>query len=304
MHKNAPRIVSPSREIGRQEGYWFPKDEPKFWRKPGNRAIAICASCTVPAVWFLGQYTQLRGYVNLIASRIDLGFTVFFAVLAALGVAKNMPRYRKTTALIFVIGIVAISVWVDRVTLPSTTPKAESHPPSVSPSVPSKLYSLSLRQLFDQTPEGEIRVAPAHPLKYTNNRSHKSTAVIGVVLIDNKMQVYTLSFFVPLSDSTYDICKDLSDKVPYPYKSLNDLLKQWDQGDLFQDDPTPETFMTIKHPTFTGKVFIYHESNLTLAQKAAIDESFRRNKMVVEFRGQDYAVMQLYSQAVKAETGK
>lgn len=279
-------------------GWWNPQGVSP-WKKPIVR-IFSAGFLLAPFAWLLSNFFQLRGFVNLAASRFDLVLATVCLLALVCIVCANLPKWKWRIGLPVFIFICIGATLLDRATLPPPIAKASSSPSQTSQK--SKVMSISLRQLFDRGRDGEIRLAPAGPFKYIN-KDHKVTNVFGVVLVDSQTQIYSLSFFVPASDHTLEISKDLANKVQYPYKTLEELLKQWDKGDFFEG-PTPDSVMAIKHPTFSGKVFLYHETDLPLYQRAEIDRLFRRKKMVVEFRGGDYASMQLYFQAVKEVSEK
>ncbi len=147
----------------------------------------------------------------------------------------------------------------------------------------------SLQDLYLRTIPGDFKIFIQHPFKFSNGKS--IARLDGTVDVDSRSQVYFISFYIEESPLTYSMCMDLADRKRMPYKTLQEALKSNDEGDFFER-PMPEEFASIRHPIFSGRVIIYHESPLTLYQRAEIDKAFTRNGMAVEFRGLDYAIAQ------------
>lgn len=156
---------------------------------------------------------------------------------------------------------------------------------------PVVVRAKGVREMFDETKSGEVRLAPAHPFMYTDPKTKKGTRVFGVVLVDTANQVYFFSFYMPKSQSTLAICLDLANRIKVPYDTLEKTLKDADSGDFFER-PVPETFMSIRNPSFSHKVLIYHEETIPLFQRAEIDRQYRTKDMEADFRGPDYALAQ------------
>jgi hypothetical protein len=50
---------------------------------------------------------------------------------------------------------------------------------------------------------------------------------------------------------------------------------------------------------FTGRIYIYHEGDLSIEQRAALIQAFRAKHLDVQFRGNDYMLMQDLSRRVE-----
>jgi hypothetical protein len=88
------------------------------------------------AVWFFTNFLQLRGFVNLLASRIALGAAVV-CVMGFIGIcAANLPKRRILVGLGAGALALAVAFVVDRVTLPPTTRQAAVPTRNASPSKP------------------------------------------------------------------------------------------------------------------------------------------------------------------------
>ena len=173
----------------------------------------------------------------------------------------------------------------------SSAPQPANTSSQFTPQAPRNYRYPSVKDMFDENQPNQIKLAPAHPSKYTNPKTGSFSRVFGVVLVDARLQIFVYSFYIPKSSDTFTMCKDLANRLIQPYESLDELLKSSDYGDFFER-PVPETMMTIRHPVFSRKVLIYHETELPLYQRAEIDRLFRVRGMAVDFRGQDYALTQ------------
>ena len=97
--------------------YWTAPGVP-FQEKPIVRTSAALGVVGVGA-YFLAQFLQLRGYVNLTASRIDLSLAALIFIVAAYIFSRAMPSRRNSIFLLLTLLIVACGFLLDRLTLQS-----------------------------------------------------------------------------------------------------------------------------------------------------------------------------------------
>ena len=85
-------IISRGRAVG--WAYWYPETV-GFWKRPIVRtgaAMVLLAPCWA----FLSQFAQLRGYVNITASRVDLVIATILLLVMEWVFSLNLSRWRKT----------------------------------------------------------------------------------------------------------------------------------------------------------------------------------------------------------------
>ncbi len=167
--------------------------------------------------------------------------------------------------------------------------KAEVSVPAPYAAVPGS-QTLTLKSLFERDTPGVIRIGNDKSTLYFNKNA-KHVRIDAVILVDTITQTYSLSFFIPHSDLTNDVCSDLATKNSQTYKFLRKLLHAMDSG-LDAETPLPSNLMTVQHPIFSGRIFIYHEDKIPLLVRAKLDDTFTKNGMAVEFRGIDYVLAQ------------
>ena len=178
-----------------------------------------------------------------------------------------------------------------------------------SPTVsPIEYYSTPLtpRQIFD-TDFPYLSIGDNLILTRKNNGQTTAVPVRLFYNFDDKSKF--IAFFVPRqvsADETYDACMSLVNQ----YKMV---MQQLDERMAVGDSKPGETSETwSKDLTFTGRIYVYYEDDLSLSQLAALDDLYKGNGLFPEFRGQAYmalhwhekrAVRQsVYSATIRAKT--
>jgi hypothetical protein len=111
---------------------WFPRDKPA-WKRPGSRIIVFGCFGLGGALWLLSQFFQLRGFVNVLASRICLvGIVISLAVPLWVWV-WNLRKLRFVTGLSLTVLLIIGAVFSDRITLPSPKSIIGQGTPTPSP---------------------------------------------------------------------------------------------------------------------------------------------------------------------------
>ena len=117
--------------------YWFPRDVSRL-RKPGVRVVL--ASLLLPIVgWLFNNFIQMRGYVSILGSRIDLAIAAVLVVIWVWIISRNLPRWRNRTGICLTAVVVLAALAVDRATLP------------IAPSKPRESILLSCGPISGQT---------------------------------------------------------------------------------------------------------------------------------------------------------
>ena len=93
-------------------------------------------------------------------------------------------------------------------------------------------------------------------------------------------KVEFVGFFIPASERTYDICTNLVDRVQ---PARDDIRKGFSvkAGDTGGSN-------SMNDLTFSGRVFLYHESPLTIQEKAALQNLYSSRNFNVWFRDIEY----------------
>lgn len=98
-------------------GHWNPNAIPLLQR-PVIRVAIVGFPCLGVAAWLIPNFLQLRGYVNLTASRIVLACIALVVCIPVLVFAANLRRSRVLARVLGLLIIVGIALTVDRITLP------------------------------------------------------------------------------------------------------------------------------------------------------------------------------------------
>jgi len=91
-----------------------------------------------------------------------------------------------------------------------------------------------------------------------------------------------VGFFIPSDPDTCEVCAYISDHVKWPLEMAAGVPRGGRTGERTES----------KDLVFTGRVFLYHESILTLQQRAELDKLYRGKGLEVHFRDHDYWLFQ------------
>jgi hypothetical protein len=132
-------------EISIPPGSVLPPERPlrtPFIKKPAVRFFTSCGLFGVVAYCF-AEFLQLRGYVNVYASRLFLA--VAAVALLALGAlwAANLSRWKWAVGISIAIIVIGVAVSVDRITLAHAKPIQALPASSPSPSPPVSVDQLA-----------------------------------------------------------------------------------------------------------------------------------------------------------------
>jgi len=170
MGGNLPEILPP--ENNRSVQIWW-------WRVQPQTARGIKLAAAVPALgcaaWLLQNFLQLRGVVNLTASRIDLAFLVLCMLFVAYLVTMGSPRLRKWRPVLFLV-IILLGFAVDWITPKpqlTTIPLGEIYQRPAEWRVIKDWQKAELAPVLEQFPNSILRIvvtssAPDETLDYAN----------------------------------------------------------------------------------------------------------------------------------------
>jgi hypothetical protein len=92
-----------------------------------------------------------------------------------------------------------------------------------------------------------------------------------------------VGFYVPHSPHLFDVALSLIAGHKDEYQKLRKEIQIETKG--------PGDLVTVKSEdlTFTGRVYLYHEDELSLRQLADLTDAYKAANLIVQFRGQSYA---------------
>jgi hypothetical protein len=137
----------------------------------------------------------------------------------------------------------------------------------------------TLKQYFDTDLN---KVLSAHQ-PYVYSSREENVEVIGRVLYDFDSNTYYLSYYVPICKNITQLCLTLVQDLNWAEKVMKETIVQ--SGGTFGDDPVVSTQLH-----FSGRVFIYSETDLHAEDIQRIKEVGMNIGRAVHFRGPAYAV--------------
>ncbi len=116
--------------VGLWQTFWNNPRVTWYWRPIFSTPLVALFA------WLLANFFQLRGFVNVTASRVDLAIAAFCISLLTAIMAANLPKWRWRVGTVGVLLIILAAFGLDRFTLPKL------QKPSTVPA-PTELKSLS-----------------------------------------------------------------------------------------------------------------------------------------------------------------
>jgi hypothetical protein len=105
------------------------------------------------------------------------------------------------------------------------------------------------------------------------------------VMFDYSAKTKFMAFFIPYSSETLAIVQHILDD----YKSrLQDLDTKISISAGMAGDSAKTT---LKEATFSGRIYVYYESDMNLQQLATWENVFGQQGVAVQFRGRDYQLI-------------
>jgi hypothetical protein len=125
------------------------------------------------------------------------------------------------------------------------------------------------------------------------SKTGKNITIIPQLYMDFQANSKFLGVYIPtpaytpnVEDETFEICF----YILYNYKHLLDISK----GSEVKMKLVGEESTKDKDLTFSGRVFIYHDSELTVDKIAELRKLYRKNNLDVQFRGSDYLIFNMF----------
>jgi|HubBroStandDraft_2_1064218.scaffolds.fasta_scaffold05205_7 hypothetical protein len=157
-------------------------------------------------------------------------------------------------------------------------------------------HSVEFSYRFAQTPSASARPLTLEEMfqsdfsggnKWSYSAAYKSATDGATVPIEEQMhldyQGYSrfLSFYLPVSPLAYEAALWIGDHS-------SEIIGQFDKNEVISRDATEQHGTSDKELKFSGRVFIYTLSDLTLDQQADLERQYRANGLALEIRGLTY----------------
>ncbi len=137
----------------------------------------------------------------------------------------------------------------------------------------------TLKQYFDTDLN---RVLSAYQ-PYVYGSKDESVEVSGRILYDFDSNTFYISYYVPFCKNIGQLCLTLVQDLSWAEKVMKETIVQ--SGGTFGDVPVISTELQ-----FSGRVFIYSETDLPVEDVERIKETGKNLGRAVHFRGQAYAI--------------
>jgi hypothetical protein len=210
---------------------------------------------------------------------------------------KLGARSAASVALSIIVfaGLVSWSVW------PTASITPQSQPEQEHQAVPHRQGPPSLESLFNSDFNYILRQSDTIGLE---RKDRKTLRVLETIFV--KLNIYEdfssnglfIAFYIPATDETAFYCHLIAENVNAMIQ--NALRKvQISAGQL---DALSET--KASDLKFTGRVYIYYETPMTLREQADIQDAFSRSGASVQFRSREYTMAHWLSQQLKQKNQK
>jgi hypothetical protein len=154
-------------------------------------------------------------------------------------------------------------------------PPKSSSPPATpdTPRFPTiaELFKTDFPQFFKISSEMTTKVGIAPPVKFTAQ-----------VYKDLETQSMFLGIYIPASPFTVSACLGIA----HDYEKI---LKEAENAVIIYTRPGEHVPNTSKDLKFSGRVYIYHEQELSVREIADLVDIFKSRSLSVQFRGMSYA---------------
>ena len=250
--------------------------------------LAVAALPAGTALMAAPEYLHLTGVALALTFWGGIGLT-FVLIIAAIAIAlrgeSQSPakgHIQRMTAILgmalFGIGFVACAIWffVQR-------PPEAGKPLAQAPKIDAPRYK-SLAQLFENDFPNAMKVIFDSPYDFdatADGESEKAIPVRTAIYADYTARTEFAGYYIPRSKHVFQLILQLPnylhDKIEEAHKRAPVMFK----------DPK-NTSPPEANLTFSGRVFVYHEDELTPGQTGALWEAYNKLGLSVQFRGPDY----------------
>jgi hypothetical protein len=139
----------------------------------------------------------------------------------------------------------------------------------------------SLAQLFKTDFERTLRTNSELTLTSPQDATITDKVLIQIYN-DMDTGTYFVGFYVPMSPRTPEIIRYLTDGYLSPTLQLR-------QGvEITSRDPADTTPLKFSDFSFSRRIYVYHESDLSIQDIAALDTMYRNKNLILQLRGRQY----------------
>jgi hypothetical protein len=126
----------------------------------------------------------------------------------------------------------------------------------------------------------------------TDGTSHNIAAKVSVYS-DYIANSKFYSFYIPKSpvNQSFDVCTRLAKEYPNIINKISDSV-------ITSTKEPGGPSISSRDLVFSGRIYLYHENDMSLKQKAELEDLFKANGAHIIFRGPDYQQTRLLQDAV------
>ena len=234
--------------------------------------FGVVASVTLPAPYQEAlAKTGLGPYLFWI-SVACIAFTVVFFIgdlalyfLKRRRIKLGMAMVMVGTTMVVFGGLVGLIGAFKIDAVETTTPPSEDHPPT-------------MLQFFERN-QAKFPSASKQTVDTTLTFSDgRQLTVKSDLYRDILARTMFMAFYIPRSQLTFDAIIALSD-------GYKDIMRDMMSGLIINGKIPGSSVVTQDELTFTGRIFIFHEDDISLQERAQADTVFKAKKLGVQFRG-------------------
>jgi hypothetical protein len=142
---------------------------------------------------------------------------------------------------------------------------------------------LSLRNLFDTDNFNSLNIANDATIMNPLNGHHNIVTL--KLFEDFNEKVEFLAVFIPRSPDAFDLCLAIADKYKAILGQLHQRIQAW------TTIPGETAGTGTRDLTFSGRVYIYLDDELSLQQLATLEKFYNQNGLSPEFRSNAFLTL-------------
>ncbi len=214
---------------------------------------------------------------------LGLALIIYGVAFTAMGIWPDIlrPRVWPIVGIAFGVFVTTSSVlWLIDTPTGHKTGKSEKEAPKSEETRPAESDTpASLEELFKTDFERTMRTHNELTLSAPGDVTDK---IMIQIYYDMDSGTYFIGFYVPMSPRTADIVQYLADGHLSPSLQLRQGIE------VISRDPADTTSLKFSEFTFSRRIYIYHETELSIQDIAALDTLYRSKKLILQLRGRQY----------------
>jgi hypothetical protein len=162
------------------------------------------------------------------------------------------------------------------------------------PAVPNAVEKPpTLREYFNKDFPNCLKVSNQCSLGSLNNEN--KIDIPWQVCNDFEAGTKFLSFYIPRFPDAYGVCVALSDFTKQTMETVNTGLE------IQSKSPGDSSHVDMKDLQFSGRVYLYHENLLSLAELGTLETIYKNKNLFPQFRGSEYSVSRWFQERMAAK---